>query len=286
MVTTVPLPTSLDTVTAPPDWLAKPCTCDRPSPVPLPTGLVVKNGSNTRSSRSGAMPVPVSIIASATNSPASGPAAEPASSTTLRACNVMVPPSGMASRALTAILTSARSSSPRSTSTGQILSSMSMVKSILPRSEGASMSRTASMRARRSTTTGINCWRREKASNCRVSFSPRAGGGADRLDRLHLLRLAQPPLQDLRVARHDHQQVVEVVRDAAGELADRLHLLRLGELLARFLERDLLLVLGGDVARERGKADEVAGIVADRRRSPRWRRSGCRPCAPASTSAS
>ena len=35
--------------------------------------------------------------------------------------------------------------------------------------------------------------------------------------------------QQLEVAEHGRQQVVEVVRDAAGELADRLHLLRLAE---------------------------------------------------------
>ena len=45
---------------APPDWRAKPKTWVRPRPVPLPTGLVVKNGSNTRSRCSGAMPAPVS----------------------------------------------------------------------------------------------------------------------------------------------------------------------------------------------------------------------------------
>ena len=173
MVTAVPLPISLFTVTAPPDWLAKPCTCDRPSPVPLPTGLVVKNGSNTRFITSGDIPEPVSMMASATKSPSSRPAAEPGCSITLRADTVMVPPSGMASRALTAILTSASSSSPRSTSTGQILASMSVMNSILPRSDGASMSRTESTHARRSTTTGINCCRRENASNWRVSFSPR-----------------------------------------------------------------------------------------------------------------
>ena len=175
----------------------------------------------------------------------------------------MVPPSGMASRALTAILTSASSSSPRSTSTGQILSSMSQMNSILPRSEGASMSRTASMRWRRSTTTGINCWRREKVEQLPGQLFAAIGGGADRLDRLHVLRLAQPALQDLRVAGNDHQQIVEVVGDAAGELAERLHLLRLGELLAGLLERDLRLVLGGDVAGELGEADQLAGIVAD-----------------------
>ena len=37
--------------------------------------------------------------------------------------------------------------------------------------------------------------------------------------------------QRLGVADHDRQQIVEVVREAAGELADRLHLLRLRQLL-------------------------------------------------------
>ena len=89
------------------------------------------------------------------------------------------------------------------------------------------------------------------------------GGGADRFDRLHIFLLAQPALQDLRVAGHDHQQIVEVVGDAAGKLAERLHLLRLRELFAGLLERDLRLVLGGDVAGELGEADKLAGVVAD-----------------------
>ena len=45
-------------------------------------------------------------------------------------------------------------------------------------------------------------------------------------------RVARPEAHQQEVAEADHrrQQVVEIVRDAAGELADRLHLLRLGEL--------------------------------------------------------
>ena len=42
----------------------------RPRPVPLPTSLVVKNGSKTRSSTFGGMPVPVSQTEMATYSPA------------------------------------------------------------------------------------------------------------------------------------------------------------------------------------------------------------------------
>ena len=39
--------------------------------------------------------------------------------------------------------------------------------------------------------------------------------------------------QQLEIADHRHQQIVEVVRDAAGELADHLHLLHLAQLLLR-----------------------------------------------------
>ena len=60
--------------------------------------------------------------------------------------------------------------------------------------------------------------------------------------------LGQVPLQDLQVADHHLEQVVEVVRDAAGELAHRLHLLRLPELLLRRLQLRLARLVGGDVA--------------------------------------
>ena len=55
-------------------------------------------------------------------------------------------------------------------------------------------------------------------------------------------RVARPEPHQQEIAEADHrgQQVVEVVRHAAGELSDRLHLLRLGEL-------DLEVLLVGDV---------------------------------------
>ena len=61
-----PRPASLSTCTSPPDCLAKPYTCDRPRPVPLPTPLVVKNGSKIRPMASGAMPEAVSDTDTAT----------------------------------------------------------------------------------------------------------------------------------------------------------------------------------------------------------------------------
>jgi len=44
-------------------------TVERPKPVPLPTSLVVKNGSKMRSRSSGAIPAPVSLTESATYGP-------------------------------------------------------------------------------------------------------------------------------------------------------------------------------------------------------------------------
>ena len=42
---------------------------DRPSPVPWPVGLVVKNGLKMRSRTSGGMPLPLSRIRTSTVSP-------------------------------------------------------------------------------------------------------------------------------------------------------------------------------------------------------------------------
>jgi len=41
--------------------------------------------------------------------------------------------------------------------------------------------------------------------------------------------------EEFRVADDDGQEIVEIVRDAAGELADHLHLLRLHKLFFSFL---------------------------------------------------
>ena len=90
------------------------------------------------------------------------------------------------------------------------------------------------------------------------------GGRVDRVDRLQMLRIGEPAAQKLRMAADDHQEIVEVVRDAAGQLAERLHLLRLRELLLRPLERRLRFPPLGDVARDVHEADQRADLVADR----------------------
>ena len=98
-----------------------------------------------------------------------------------------------------------------------------------------SMSRTTSARSRATASTGR---RRLNASSWRTSSAPRVGGLRE------LLEVAPLPLvggrleREVRVVEDHREQVVEVVRDAAGELADALEPaglleLRLELLLAR-----------------------------------------------------
>ena len=103
-INVVPLPTSLSTSIQPWCCLAMPYTVARPSPVPFPVLLVVKNGSKILGRTSGAIPQPLSLTARQTNTPgrASGFrfAASPSSWQT-DVLMVSCPPLGMASRALT-----------------------------------------------------------------------------------------------------------------------------------------------------------------------------------------
>ncbi len=62
----VPLPGSLYTQMQPALCLTIPYTVESPRPVPLPTSLVVKNGSKMRACVSSSMPTPVSLTANIT----------------------------------------------------------------------------------------------------------------------------------------------------------------------------------------------------------------------------
>ncbi len=84
------------------------------------------------------------------------------------------------------------------------------------------------------------------------------GSGEDRFERTDILLVSRPAQKRLRLAAHDHQQVVEVVRDAAGQLTERLHFLRLRELFVRPFERFLRIALFRDVSCDLGKADKFA----------------------------
>ena len=57
---TLPYPTSLFTVSVPPNEVTIPWQIASPSPVPTPTGLVVKNGSKIRPRTLSGMPAPLS----------------------------------------------------------------------------------------------------------------------------------------------------------------------------------------------------------------------------------
>ena len=78
------------------------------------------------------------------------------------------------------------------------------------------------------TTTGSSgCWR-AKASSCDARLAPRSTAAIAASMRLLVgLATARFWLQQLQVAADDLQHIVEVVGDAAGQLADRFELLRL-----------------------------------------------------------
>ena len=91
-------------------------------------------------------------------------------------------------------------------------------------------------RALRSNAFGDSAWRREKASSWRIRCRAAQAGFQRQVDQF----LGGGPqlgqiMQQVEIADHDRQQVIEVVRQAAGQLADRLHALRMLELPARRL---------------------------------------------------
>ena len=69
--------------------------------------------------------------------------------------------------------------------------------------------------------------------------------------------------QCLHVAADDHQQIVEVVSDSAGELAERIHLLRFRELPLHALELLLGLTAFRDIPRDLCETDEISEVVAN-----------------------
>ena len=112
----------------------------------------------------------------------------------------------------------------------------------------------------RSTGAASSFCRRLNARSWRVSARGALGGVLDFDDRRpHLGMVLQLQREELGVAEDDRHDVVEVVRDAAGEPADRLHLLRLPVL---FLELGLRAQL---VAQDRRSGGPPAAAAAARR---------------------
>ena len=119
------------------------------------------------------MPLPVSATVIATKSPLRPSRVSAGCSVAFSAESVIMPPSGMASRALSARLMSASSNSARSTRTGHSSGGTTAASRTCAPIELAISGRTASRRSPTPATTGVSIWRRENDSSCRVSNSPR-----------------------------------------------------------------------------------------------------------------
>src|SRR5579872_6829148 len=80
------------------------------------------------------------------------------------------------------------------------------------------------------------------------------GGGVDEAQQAGLL--LKPPLEEFEIAGDHGQHIVEIMRDAAGELAHRFHLLRLAK---RILDAPPL----GDFAPESDAANDLAAATIE-----------------------
>ena len=150
----------------------------------------------------------------------------------------MTPPSGMASRALTTRLSSAVSTWPASVcaggSDGGNLASIDDQRPERRRQEIDHTPRPASVRSTLVDAQFLAAGEGQHAAGQRDAALGALHGVVEQPDGLVVVGNAFA--DELEAAHHGHQQVVEIVRDAAGELADRFHLLGLEELLAGTLE--------------------------------------------------
>ena len=163
---------------------------------------------------------------------------------------VSLPPSGIASRAFTARLSSALSSWFGSVMVRHRPPASTVSIAIASPSVRRSSSDMPATSWLASTGRGSSAWRRANASSRWVSVAARCAPCVDHAQRAADARLVGAERLRQQTARSvsappmiDGQQVVEVVRDAAGELADRFHLLRLAQ---RFLGAHALGDLLGD----------------------------------------
>ena len=111
----------------------------------------------------------------------------------------------------------------------------------------------------------LSSCRRAKASMRLVRVEPRcAPCTALSSSAMQLGIVGQALAHQFEAAEHRHQQIVEVVGDAAGELPDRLHLLGLKQGLARVSSSFCCGFLAlGDVAGDLGVAEKLSVVVAD-----------------------
>src|SRR6185312_7206115 len=176
MVTEVPTSTSLSIQTYPPLCLMIPYTVDRPSPLPLPTGLVVKNGSNARARVVSSMPAPLSRTTSDTYWPGlmyGRPPAMPSSTSMFEVLSEMVPPSGIAYDEFNTRLTITWSICPGSTLTFDTRGSRFSTMTTFSRTSRRSIACTLRSESFRLRILGCRICRRLKASSCCVRLAAR-----------------------------------------------------------------------------------------------------------------
>ncbi len=89
-------------------------------------------------------------------------------------------------------------------------------------------------------------------------------GRQDRIQGLVVAVLDKTAVEQFGLAADDHQKVVEIVGDAAGQLAQGFQLLGLDELFACAVQSFLGAEPLGDVACDLGEARQSALVVADR----------------------
>src|SRR5579859_5116124 len=230
----VPVPSAEVTSMRPPCWSTIPNTIARPRPVP-PSPLVVKNSLNTRARTSALMPTPESTTST---TPC------PSSATTRRR---IVPPIGSASTALKMrLVISSRSCAGEpwivgwpAASTCRLIGRPSACAA--SRQRGAvswAASRTTVLRSTRLLfSSGAARVKQEQPFDGLTPVQGGLGGGRQQVVELPQVRgilLHRSPRQ-VAVAGHQHQRLVEIVRDAGGHLAQRAQLLRLRHPLALLL---------------------------------------------------
>jgi hypothetical protein len=209
---------------------------DRPSPVPCPMGVVVKKGSKIRSITSGAMPVPLSLTQEEIWLPGVRPLSRPLGmSRQLFAVSIGSRPlSGIASRALMARLSKVLSSCTASTLIGQSPCAASISTMIARPDRPSDQFLHSEEEAVQIFGLGIEGLAPRKSEKPlgegRSALRRRLRAGQKAIQAIGT-SLVQPSLDDFEAAADPGEQIVEVMRNAARELADRLHLLRLAESL-------------------------------------------------------
>src|SRR6201991_930318 len=74
---------------------------------------------------------------------------------------------------------------------------------------------------------------------------------------------AMPPFEQFQIPAQDLQHVIEIVRHAAGQFAERLHLLRLKQRGTRLFELFVGVLSLGHVACDLGETDQLPLFIAD-----------------------